>query len=360
MAARTGSGAQGRQHKTYDASVGAVLPVLAGLLALLFAATACLHPFMLTGNARLVMTALAATSALAFGVLFAWTSRRPLPDRWAHPVTAGAMLLVLANPLVRMYVEKSLVETSTVMLMVAVAGGLILSLRWFVAALAVAWGLWGVTFLLTPGTGRLHWFTGMVLATAISVGLHVARRLQTDKLAAAVEAAQRAAVEDGLTGLLNRRGLVLVGEQMLANARRSGNAVHCVFLDVDGLKSVNDQLGHAAGDLVLVAVADSLRLAVRSGDVVARWGGDEFCVIGPGPGTTPIELETRVSQNLAALPDADRAGWEGQVSAGAAMLAPWDDGDLSALLENADREMYRRRTLRRKDDVQLERQPAAE
>jgi diguanylate cyclase (GGDEF)-like protein len=359
LVARPGSSSPNRQS-VFDTSVGSVLPVLAGVLALVFAVTACVHPFMLTGSPRVLLTSVAATTSLAFGILFAWTTRRPLPAHLAHPVTAAALLLVLANPLTRMYVTKSLLDTSTVMLMVAVTGGLILSLRWYVSALVVAWSLWALVFSLTPGTQRAHWIIGMILATAVSVGLHIARRVQTQQLAQAAEAAQRAAVEDGLTGLLNRRGLVLVGDQMVANARRSGNAVHCVFLDVDGLKSVNDRFGHAAGDLVLVAVADSLRQAVRSGDVVARWGGDEFCVIGPGPGTTPLELESRVAQNLAALPAEDRAGWEPGVSAGAAMLAPWDDGDLAILLENADREMYRRRTLRRRDDVPRERQPASE
>src|SRR5439155_7902497 len=117
--------------------------------------------------------------------------------------------------------------------------------------------------------------------------------------------------------------------------------------DVDGLKEVNDRLGHLAGDRVLLAVAEAVRLSVRSGDVVARWGGDEFSVLGPGPGTSPVELERRILAKLREVPPEDVPGWETKVSAGSAMLAPWDDGDLASLLDQADREMYRRRALRR-------------
>jgi diguanylate cyclase (GGDEF)-like protein len=179
------------------------------------------------------------------------------------------------------------------------------------------------------------------------------RRGVLDRLLDTLERAERAAVEDDLTGLLNRRGIALVGDQIVASARRAGNAVHCVFLDVDGLKDVNDRLGHAAGDRVLLSVADAVRAAVRSGDVVARWGGDEFGVVGPGPGTAPIDLEKRVAGKIVAMPPADVPGWVPQVSAGSAMLAPWDDGDLASLLDQADREMYRRRGLRR-ESVPLE------
>jgi diguanylate cyclase (GGDEF)-like protein len=214
--------------------------------------------------------------------------------------------------------------------------------------IAFVWVLWTAALVAVPvPDGRASWVFAMVGATVLGVFLGAMRRSTVDQLTELLERAERAAVQDGLTGLLNRRGLAMVGEQVVASARRSGNAVHCVFVDVDGLKDVNDRLGHLAGDRVLLAVADAVRLSVRGGDVVARWGGDEFCVLGPGPGTAPVDLEQRIVARVQELPPEDVPGWLPRVSAGSAMLAPWDDGDLASLLDQADREMYRRRSLRR-------------
>jgi diguanylate cyclase (GGDEF)-like protein len=249
--------------------------------------------------------------------------------------------------------------SSNTMLLIVGAGAFVLDRRWFAASALGVWLAWGVAISLVPvRDGRLHWILGMVGATLLGVVVGASRRSAVDRFSELVERAQRAAVEDDLTGLLNRRGLAIVGEQVVASARRAGNAVHCMFVDVDGLKDVNDRHGHLAGDRVLLAVADAVRLSVRSGDVVARWGGDEFCVLGPGPGTSPVELERRIVGRLSELPPDEVPGWQPAVSAGSAMLAPWDDGDLGSLLDQADREMYRRRAIRRDPRPQPEPQPA--
>ena len=219
-------------------------------------------------------------------------------------------------------------------------------------SIALVWVLWAAAIFAVPVPGgRTPWVSAMVGATVLGIFLGAMRRATVDQLSELLERAERAAVQDDLTGLLNRRGLAMVGEQIVAAARRSGNAVHCVFVDVDGLKDVNDRLGHLAGDRVLLAVSDAVRLSVRGGDVVARWGGDEFCVLGPGPGTAPVDLEKRIVARVQELPPEDVPGWLPRVSAGSAMLAPWDDGDLASLLDQADREMYRRRALRREARV---------
>ena len=138
-------------------------------------------------------------------------------------------------------------------------------------------------------------------------------RAETDR---AIERAQDVAVHDALTGLTNRRGLALLGGQILESARRRGDAVYCIFVDVDGLSRVNEELGHGAGDDVLLTVAEGLRRSTRATDAVARWGDDEFVVVGPGTGLAPLEMERRIRAHCVEHTSIDRRIWQARVSAG--------------------------------------------
>ncbi len=348
-----------RRAGRYDEAVNAVLPVVSGLLAVLAACLAVGNLFLPDHHIRVVMALVAGATSVAFFTLCAVVSRRPLPDRFGQPAMAVVCVVAAASSSVHLWLGRAPWLSSNLMLVLAGAGAVLMGLRWLCGAIVAVWGVWIAAMVGIGWPEGTHWVIGMTGGTLLGLAVNRMRRSTFDRLVDTVERAERAAVEDDLTGLLNRRGISLVGDQIVASARRSGNAVHCVFLDVDGLKEVNDRLGHAAGDRVLLAVADAIRLAVRSGDVVARWGGDEFCVVGPGPGTAPIDLEKRVANKIMDLPPEDVPGWVPQVSAGSAMLAPWDDGDLASLLDQADREMYRRRGLRR-ESAPLEHQSSSD
>lgn len=145
---------------------------------------------------------------------------------------------------------------------------------------------------------------------------------------------------DALTGLPNRaffsdsldQALQGLGEGMLA----------VLSLDLDGFKAVNDRHGHPVGDVFLVAVAERLRTAVRSGDVVARFGGDEFMVLDPTIRETS-EVETLCEHLIRRLSEPfDVAGQELTVgvSIGVA-LAPLDGSTSKELLKNSDSALYR-------------------
>ncbi|MGC3987453.1 MAG: sensor domain-containing diguanylate cyclase [Pseudorhodoferax sp.] len=91
------------------------------------------------------------------------------------------------------------------------------------------------------------------------------------------------ATTDPLTQLANRRALKQELKRLLAQGVRQGMPVLVAFIDLDGFKAINDQHGHDAGDQFLVALADRLRTVQRKEDLAARWGGDEFVVVGLGP-----------------------------------------------------------------------------
>jgi len=95
-------------------------------------------------------------------------------------------------------------------------------------------------------------------------------------------AIQQLSITDELTGLNNRRGFLLLADQQLKLARRVHTTACMLFVDLDGLKQVNDQFGHEMGDRLIVDAANVLQQAFRESDVVARLGGDEFTVFVPG------------------------------------------------------------------------------
>jgi diguanylate cyclase (GGDEF)-like protein len=110
----------------------------------------------------------------------------------------------------------------------------------------------------------------------------------------------RLALTDPLTGLANRALFLDHLEQALARARRSGHHPAVVFVDLDRFKTVNDSLGHEAGDEVLRAVAERLGRVVREQDTVARLGGDEFAVLCDAP-TRPEVAETLATRIATAV-----------------------------------------------------------
>lgn len=94
-----------------------------------------------------------------------------------------------------------------------------------------------------------------------------------------IHAIREAAIKDFLTGLYNRRYFFEVGQKFIANALRQGSAIACAMLDIDFFKKVNDRYGHDAGDLALKHVAKILVSRTRTSDVIARLGGEEFCIL---------------------------------------------------------------------------------
>ncbi len=190
------------------------------------------------------------------------------------------------------------------------------------------------------GDGVHQTWSVAALLVALVVGLavfagHLARHRGT---------AHRASRTDALTGLANRVALEDATRRALAAAAgQAAEGPALLLLDLDGFKDVNDSLGHAAGDAVLVQVADRLRTAVRPGDLVARLGGDEFAVLAPAP--VDEAAATMLGKTvLAALGSGGfTAGPEVGLDIGASIgisTAPAGGRDVGELLRHADLAMY--------------------
>ena len=149
------------------------------------------------------------------------------------------------------------------------------------------------------------------------------------------------ALHDPLTGLANRALFFDRLHQSMLGFERDGRLVAVVMLDLDGFKTVNDALGHVAGDRVLKEVAAQLQAGIRSTDTVARLGGDEFAWILPSVGSA--EAAARKARTLlrsvARAYPADGKQVEIGVSAGVAFF-PIDGQETDALMRHADLALY--------------------
>ncbi|WP_420450944.1 diguanylate cyclase domain-containing protein [Ilumatobacter sp.] len=147
------------------------------------------------------------------------------------------------------------------------------------------------------------------------------------------------ALTDDLTGLANRRSFMAVAESFLALARRHDGSISVVFVDVDRLKQVNDEDGHAAGDDVLRRAASALSSSVRDSDLVARLGGDEFGVVmyGPSPGELGAVVE-RLTAAVAGAGGSAPPGRSPSMSCGTATSRAGDS--VLDVLARADAAMY--------------------
>jgi diguanylate cyclase (GGDEF)-like protein/PAS domain S-box-containing protein len=166
---------------------------------------------------------------------------------------------------------------------------------------------------------------------------------QLERLAAQLE---QLSLEDELTDLYNRRGLDLLGGNAVARAARDGSPLSVLFMDLDGLKTINDGFGHAAGDTALVTAATILRDTVRETDIVGRIGGDEFAAVLVGVSALEAEeLCERVRRAAyASAPGEHRM----TVSIGVAALHQGELETLDDLIAASDRAMYDGRRLRRR------------
>ena len=166
-------------------------------------------------------------------------------------------------------------------------------------------------------------------------------RGQIARLETRCEELDREAHRDALVPVANRRGLVRQLEMLIARRERHSVPAALLFVDVDGLKSLNDSCGHSAGDAALIHLAQLMVGAVRKTDLVARLGGDEFgIVLDHADETAAMETANRLVNSVAGSEFIHRGRpLPLSVAVGITVIGEGDTAE--AVLERADREMYR-------------------
>lgn len=187
-------------------------------------------------------------------------------------------------------------------------------------------------------------FQEVELRCAIEVAIHkhradVAMREREEALRKNAELMQSLSLVDELTQLKNRRGFFELAEQALKVARREHHSLALFFVDLNGLKTINDTLGHLAGDQALRDTATMLRRTFRDSDILARIGGDEFVALAHISRDTNA-LSQRLRQHLAEFNATQGRSFVLDVSMGTTVVNVKAEDDIHALIARADAAMY--------------------
>ena len=155
-------------------------------------------------------------------------------------------------------------------------------------------------------------------------------------------------ITDELTGLYNRRGFLMLARKQLELAARMDKTMWLLYMDVDNMKWINDNLGHNEGDNALRNIANILKHTFRDSDILARIGGDEFAVVALEDAKTGADrMISRISVDIANFNAKENKPYQLSVSIGTVPCDTKPDCDISMLLSTADKLMYEQKMARK-------------
>jgi len=169
--------------------------------------------------------------------------------------------------------------------------------------------------------------------------------IKAQELASANKELENLSLVDDLTGLYNRRGFMALAEHRVKLAYRNGEVFSIAFVDLDGLKQINDALGHQVGNQALVDAANVLKHCFRESDILARLGGDEFALFIAE--ADHKEITDRIQQKLHICNSEPERQYQLSFSMGIVLGNAEKNLDITALLESADTSMYQQKRIKR-------------
>jgi diguanylate cyclase (GGDEF)-like protein len=273
--------------------------------------------------AVVVLSALAALAALL------------LPRRWEYwfvPLGVGAATVLITVLVGVRATPQGNASVGYLLALESLYCAVYLTYRWMLVQVGLLCTLFAAASIV--GGGDLQpFYVGLCIATALLIAVVVSGLVARQRNLIAETRGQ--AVHDALTGALNRRGAVEEAEHVRSVVQRAGALTTVSVVDLDEFKLVNDRLGHAAGDQLLVGLVADWSSTLRTGDVLARVGGDEFIVVLP---QTDAESAQEV---LGRMRDANSFPW----SVGTVVWQPGED--LFVAAARADELLYAHKLRRR-------------
>jgi two-component system cell cycle response regulator len=159
---------------------------------------------------------------------------------------------------------------------------------------------------------------------------------------------QALSLVDDLTGLHNRRGFIALAQQQQRVSERKGDRFYVLYVDLDNMKWINDNLGHHFGDQALIDLGEVLESTFRGSDVVARVGGDEFVVLVTDAEEADVSaLQERLANNLRAHSARKSRPFDLHVCTGVARYEPGAGQSIDEIVDRADKLMYRQKRERK-------------
>ncbi|KQC09728.1 MAG: hypothetical protein APR62_13580 [Smithella sp. SDB] len=182
---------------------------------------------------------------------------------------------------------------------------------------------------------------GDTLISTIAQGYDITERKMME------ETLERLSTTDNLTGLYNRYAFINLAEQQLKIANRENKSICLIFLDLDGLKNINDTLGHMVGDHALRNTAMILRNTFRETDIIARVGGDEFAILATTDIDGPEILKERLNNQVNTFNYETERNYKISISIGFSIYQPNKNISLDDLMSTADNLMYQHKKQKR-------------
>ncbi|HEX8098808.1 MAG TPA: diguanylate cyclase [Actinomycetota bacterium] len=200
-----------------------------------------------------------------------------------------------------------------------------------------------LAFFMEEESEQDQGFVDIVTHVTKQLGQLIRRRQTETEMGLLAERFKELSLVDELTGLPNRRAFLLNAEEKLRLAKREGTRLTLLFIDVDQMKTINDQLGHAEGDQALRDAGAVLRNSVRESDLAARLSGDEFAILLWGGEDAEQAVRKRLAKGLARHKETFERPYSLELSVGRTKFDPNKPVPLDTLMAWADAAMYERK-----------------